>query len=186
MRRLPHQGVRHSTIDHGDTSDGVFLLLHLWVLPSSRAILLANDLPPVLSLACGWPLVRMALSLANASASNNLGLKDLQVQEKWGRNDPRSGPGRPAWADRPRPILAQFGRPLAPVGPHVFMHFVSSTCTILTMSSSRPRWRFSLHEVRSFTLQSSGMFLCNTSVLATFESDFIKLLNTNETPKLLL
>jgi hypothetical protein len=49
MRRLPHQGARHGTVDHGDTSDGVFLLLHLWVLPSSRAILLANDLPPLLS-----------------------------------------------------------------------------------------------------------------------------------------
>jgi hypothetical protein len=45
-----------------------------------------------------------------------------------------------------------------------------------------PRWRFSLHEVRSFTLQSSGMFLCNTSVPTTIGSDFIKLINTNKTP----
>jgi hypothetical protein len=30
---------------------------------------------------------------------------------------------------------------------------------ILTMSSSRPRWRFSVHEVRSFTLQPPGVFL---------------------------
>jgi hypothetical protein len=64
MRRLPHQGARHDTVDHGDTSDGVLLLLHLWVLPSSRAILLANDLLPLLSLACGQPLGRMALSLS--------------------------------------------------------------------------------------------------------------------------
>jgi hypothetical protein len=34
MRRLPHQGATHSTVNHGDASDGVFLLLHLWVLPS--------------------------------------------------------------------------------------------------------------------------------------------------------
>jgi hypothetical protein len=27
MRRLPHQGARHSTVDHGDASNGVFLLL---------------------------------------------------------------------------------------------------------------------------------------------------------------
>jgi hypothetical protein len=27
MGRLPHQGARHSTVDHGDASDGVFLLL---------------------------------------------------------------------------------------------------------------------------------------------------------------
>jgi hypothetical protein len=30
-------------------------------------------------------------------------------------------------------------------------------------------------------LKSSGMFLCNTSVLATIGSDFIKLMNTNKT-----
>jgi hypothetical protein len=111
------------------------------------------------SLACGWPLGRMALCLANGGPSSNLGLKDLRVQEKGDRTDPCSGPGWPAWADRPRPIPARFGPPFAPVGPHVFMHFAPSTCTILTMSSSHPRWRFSLHEVRSFTLQSSGVFL---------------------------
>jgi hypothetical protein len=133
------------------------------------------------SLACVWPLGRMALCLANGGASSNLGLKDLRVQEEGGRIDPRSGPGWPAWADRPRPISARFGRSFTPMGPHVFMHFSPFICTILTMSSSRPRWRFSLHEVRSFTLQSPGMFLCNTSVLATFGSDFIKLLNTNKT-----
>jgi hypothetical protein len=105
---------------------------------------------------------------------------------KGGPNRPQGGPGRPAWADRPRPILARFGRPFAPVGPYVFMHFAPSICTILTMSSSRPRWRFSLHEVRSFTLQSSGKFLCNTSVLATVGSDFIKLSGMNKTPQLLL
>jgi hypothetical protein len=117
-------------------------------------------------------------------------LKDLRVEGSSGArkgrpNRPPDGPSRLAWADRPRPMPARFGHPFAPVGPHVFRHFAPSTCTILTMSSSCPRWRFSLHEVWSFTLQSSRMFLCNTSVLATFESDFIKLLNTNETPKLL-
>jgi hypothetical protein len=39
-----------------------------------------------------------------------------------------------------------------------------------------------MHEVRSFTLQSSRMFLCNTLVLATIGSDFIKLMNTNKNP----
>jgi hypothetical protein len=53
MRILPHQGARHSTVDQGDAYDGIFLLIHLWVLRSSRAILLANDLPLVRSLACG-------------------------------------------------------------------------------------------------------------------------------------
>jgi hypothetical protein len=100
---------------------------------------------------------------------------------KGGRTNVGSGPGRPAWADHPRPTSARFGRPFAPVGPHAFMHFAPSTCTILTLSSSRPRWRFSVHELRSFTLQSPGVFLRSTSVLATIGSDFIKLMNMNKT-----
>jgi hypothetical protein len=140
----------------------------------------SEDLPP-LSLACGWPL----------SANGSLycewrRLHELRVEDpsgaKTGWTDARTGPGRPAWANRPRPIPAQLGRPFAPVGPHAFMHFAPSTCTILTMSSSRPRWRFSMHEIRSFTLQSSGMLLCNTSVLTTIGSDFIKLMNADKTP----
>jgi hypothetical protein len=107
---------------------------------------------------------------------------DPSGARKGGRTDPQSGLGRPAWADRPRPISARFGHPFAPVGPHAFMHFAPSTCMILTMSSSRPRWRFSVHEVWSFMLQSPGVFLHNTSVLATIGSDFIKLMNTNKTP----
>jgi hypothetical protein len=41
----------------------------------------------------------MALCLANDGASSNLGLKDLQVQEKGAEPTPRVGQ-----ADRPRPI----------------------------------------------------------------------------------
>jgi hypothetical protein len=37
----------------------------------------------------------MALCLANGGASTNLGLKIFRVQEKGGRTDPWSGPGRP-------------------------------------------------------------------------------------------
>jgi hypothetical protein len=95
----------------------------------------------------------MALSLSNGGASRVLGLKILRVPGKGGRTDYRGGLCRPAWADRPRPISAWFGRPFAPVGPQVIMHFGPSTCMILTMSSSRPRWRFSSHEVQSFMLE---------------------------------
>jgi hypothetical protein len=180
MRRLPHEGTRHSTVDHGDASDGVFLLLHFWVLPSRWAIILQRSPSSLSSLWmaswCEW------LSPVNGGASRALGLKILWEQGKGGRTDPRSGPGRPAWADRPKPIPARFGRPFAPVGPQVIMHFAPSICMILTMSSSRTRWRFSVHEVWSFTLQSPGVFLGSTSVLATIGSDFIKLMNTNKTP----
>jgi hypothetical protein len=92
----PHQGAGHSTVDHGFPSDGVFLLLHVRVLPS-RWTISFQSFPP-LSLACGWPLVRMALSLSNGGASRVLGLKILRVQGKGGRTDTGVG-----WAGRPGP-----------------------------------------------------------------------------------
>jgi hypothetical protein len=138
----------------------------------------SKDLPP-LSLACGWPLDANDSLPCEWQCLHEPRVEGPSGTRKGGRTDPRSGRGWPASVGRPWPIPTQFGRPFAPVGPHVFMHFAPSTCTILTMSSSRPRWRY---EVRSFTLQSSGMFLCNTSVLATIGSDFIKLMNTNKTP----
>jgi hypothetical protein len=88
----------------------------------------------------------------------------------------KGGPNRPLeWAGlaglgRPaRPISARFGRPFASVGPQVIMHFAPSTCMILTMSSSRPRWRFSSHEVRSLSLQSPGVFLVALQSLPPLE-----------------
>jgi hypothetical protein len=104
-------------------------------------------------------------------------LKILRVQGKGGRTDPRSVLGRLAQAH-----IGSVRLPLRFVGPQVIMHFAPSTCMILTMSSSRPRWRFFAHEVRSFTLQSPGLFLRSTSLLATIGSGFIKLTNTNKTP----
>jgi hypothetical protein len=141
----------------------------------------SGDLPP-LSLACGWP------PGANGSPScvwrclKGFSVEDPSGARKWGRTDARSGLGRPAWTDRPRPISARFGRPFASMGLQVIMHFAPSTCMILMMSSLRPRWRFSVHEVRSFTLQSPGVCLRSTSILATIGSDFIKFMNTNKTP----
>jgi hypothetical protein len=60
------------------------------------------------SLDCGWPLGQMALYFANGGGSSNLGLKDLRVQEKGDRTDPRSRAwpanlGRPAQA-HPSPV----------------------------------------------------------------------------------
>jgi hypothetical protein len=148
--------------------EALFILLE-FLSPSRRIFIGSHSLPPL------W----FAVSVLHASRT--LGLKILQVQGNGGRTDAGSGLGRPAWADRPRPISARFGCPFAPVGPPVIMHFAPSTCMILTMSSSRPRWRFSVHEVWSFMLQSPGVLLRSTSVLATIGSDFIKLMNTNKT-----
>jgi hypothetical protein len=141
----------------------------------------SGDLPP-LSLAYGWPPGANGSPPREWRCLQGFRVEDPSGARKRGPTDLRSGLGWPAWADRPRPISARFGRPFVPVGPQVIMHFAPSTCMILTMSSSHPRWRFSAHEVRSFMLQSPGVFLHSTSVLATIGSDFIKLMNTNKTP----
>jgi hypothetical protein len=85
--------VNNSTVDHGFPSDGVFLLLHLWVLPSRWLISLRRSPSSLSSLWmaswCEW------LSLfANDGASRVLGLKILRVQGKESRTDHRSGLGR--------------------------------------------------------------------------------------------
>jgi hypothetical protein len=141
----------------------------------------SGDLPP-LSLVCGWPPGANGSPPCEWRRLQGFRVEDPLGARKGGRTDPRIGLGQPAWADRPRSLSARFGRPFAPVARQVIMHFSPSTCMILTMSSSRPRWRFSLHEVRSFTLQSPGVFLRYTSVLVTIGSDFIKLMNMNKTP----
>jgi hypothetical protein len=86
----------------GDASDGVFLLLHLWVLPSRWLILLRKS-PSSLSLACGWPLGVNGSLFANGGASRTLGLKILRVQGNGGRTDPQSGPGRQLGPTGPGP-----------------------------------------------------------------------------------
>jgi hypothetical protein len=136
----------------------------------------------LLSLACGWPPGANVSPPVKWQCLQGFRVENRSGARKGGQTGHQSGLGRLAWADRPGPTSARFGRPFAPVGPHVIMYFAPSTCMILTLSSSRPRWRFSSHEVWSFTLQSPGVFLCNTSVLATIGSDFIKLMNTNKTP----
>jgi hypothetical protein len=141
----------------------------------------SGDLPP-LSLACGWPLGGNGSLFHEWRCLQGLRIEDPSGASKGGRTDVGSGPGRPAWADRPRPIPSQLCRPFAPVGRQVIMHFAPSICMILAMSSSRPRWKFFVHEVWSFTLQSPGVFLRSTSVLAAIRSDFIKIMTTNKTP----
>jgi hypothetical protein len=141
----------------------------------------SGDLPP-LSLACGWPPSANRSPFCEWRRLQGFRVENPSSARKGGQTDVGSGPGWPAWADRPRPTSARFDRPFAPVGPRAFMHFAPSTCMILKLSSSRPRCRFSVHDVRSFTFQSPGVVLRSTSVLATIGSDFIKLMNTNKVP----
>jgi hypothetical protein len=140
----------------------------------------SGDLPP-LYLVCEWPLGVNGFLFCEWRRLQRLRVEDPLGARKGRPNGPWDW-ARPAGLDnRPRPIPARFGRLFAPVGPPAFIHFAPSTCTILTMSSSCPRWRFFVHEVRSLTLQSSGVFFRSTLVVATIGSDFIKLMNTNKT-----
>jgi hypothetical protein len=106
MRRLPHQGARHSTVDHGDASDGVFLLLHLWILPSRWAILLRRSPSSLSSLwmasRCEW------LSPCEWRRLQNFRVEDPSSARKGGLNRPPewarpAGLGRPAQA-HPGPV----------------------------------------------------------------------------------
>jgi hypothetical protein len=118
----------------------------------------SGDLPP-LSLACGWPPSANGSLPVEWRRLQGFKVEDPSGARKGGPNRPPGWAG-PAGLGRPaQPISARLGRPFAPMGPQVIMHFAPSTCMILTMSSSHPRWRFSSHEVRSFTLQSPVVFL---------------------------
>jgi hypothetical protein len=106
LRRLPHQGARHSTVDHGDASDGVFLLLHLWVLPSRWAILLRRSPSSLSSLWmaswCEW------LSPCERRRLQDFRVEDPSAARKGGPNRPpewarTAGLGQPAQA-HPSPV----------------------------------------------------------------------------------
>jgi hypothetical protein len=101
MRRLPRQGARHSTVDHGDASDGVFLLLYLWVLPSSCAFLLQRSPSSLsLSLACGWPLDTNGFLSSEWRHLHELRVEGPSGAKKGGANRPPKWP-RPAGLGRP-------------------------------------------------------------------------------------
>jgi hypothetical protein len=132
----------------------------------------SGDLPP-LSLACGWPPGANGSLPVEWRRLHGFRVEDPSGARKGGPNQP------PEWAGP-----AGLGRPaqahLGPVQSPLHSRRSSgdyALCPLhlhdLTMSSSRPRWRFSAHEVRSFTLRYPGVFLCSTSVLATIGSDFI-------------
>jgi hypothetical protein len=52
-----------SSFSSGVPWQGLDVLLHLWLLSSSRAIFLVNDLPPLLSLVDGFSGEWLSLSL---------------------------------------------------------------------------------------------------------------------------
>jgi hypothetical protein len=137
IRRLPHQGARHSTVDHGHPSDGVFLLLHLWVLPSRWLISLRRSPSSLSSLWmaswCEW------ISPSEWWRLQGFRVEDPSGARKGGPNRRRNwavpaGPGRPAQAQ-----FSPVRSPLHSRGTSGDYALCPSTCMILTMSSSRPR-----------------------------------------------
>jgi hypothetical protein len=131
IRRLPHQGARHGTVDQGDTSDSVFLLLHLWVLPLSWAILLRRSPSSLSSLwmasRCEW------LSPCEWWHLQGLRVEDPSGGRKGGPNQPRNwarpaGLGRLAQA-HPGPVRS----PLRSRGSSCDYALCPSICTILKM-----------------------------------------------------
>jgi hypothetical protein len=111
MRRLPHQGADHGTVDHGFPSAGVFLLLHERVLPS-RWLISRRRSSSSLSLACGWS------SGANDSSSRcwrrlrGFRVEDPSRARKTGPNRCRKWAGP---AGLGRPAQAQFGPVRSPL-----------------------------------------------------------------------
>jgi hypothetical protein len=115
--------------------------------------------PPPLSLACGWPPGANGSPSVEWRRLQGFRVEDPSGARKGGPNQPPewagpAGLGRPAQAH-----LGPVRSPLRSCGSSGDYALCPSTCMILTMSSSRPRWRSSAHEVRSFTLQSPGVFL---------------------------
>jgi hypothetical protein len=150
------------------------VLLHLWLPPWTRVILRANEsLPFPSSPANGSPSVNAVTPCAKGCIVFTL--------KKWGswtanRPGPTAlGPYRPGLVT---PSHTWVLLPLVALWPLQLCHF---GYVILT---SKIEGLLAWSSV--FTLQSSGMFLCNTLVLSTFVSCFIMHLNTNRTPHLLL
>jgi hypothetical protein len=140
MRRLPHQGADHDTVDHGFPADGVFLLLHERVLPSRWLISRQRSSSSLSSL---WmPSGANDSSLDVGGASGLLGLEILRGQ---GKRDRTGASG----------LFGPVRSPLLLCGSLC----IYVLCPLHLMLSSHPRWRFSSHEVRPFTLQSPGVFL---------------------------
>jgi hypothetical protein len=101
IRRLPHQGARHSTVDRGHPSDGVFLLLHLWVLPSRWSIALQRSPSSLSSLwmasCCEWLCPCEWRCLQGFRVEDPLGARKGGPKRcrEWARS---AGLGRPAQA----------------------------------------------------------------------------------------
>jgi hypothetical protein len=152
----------------------------LWVLPSRWSIPLQRSPSSLSSL---W----MATWYEWISPCEWRRLQGFSVEDPSGAR--QRGPNRPPeWAG-PAGLGRQAQAHLGPVRSPLRSRGSSCIYALCTFHlhdfddvTSRPRWRFSVHEVQSFMLQYLGVFLHNTSVLSTIGSDFFRLMNMNKTP----
>jgi hypothetical protein len=147
-------------LHHGFTTQG-----QPWRLRSSLSHLLSNlrtcgarRLPPGASPRVGSSLMNGWMwQPAEAEAINR-----QAPRSKEGANWARKCPGRPAWADRPRPFLARFGPVSLPDASQSIVDLLPYACGPLTSSS--PRFRQSslsrkLQHLLSRSIEFSGFML---------------------------
>jgi hypothetical protein len=125
---------------------------------------------------CKW------LSSSEWQRLQGFGVEDPSGARKGGPNRRQNWAGP---AGLGRPAQAHFGPVLSPLrsrwssGDYALCPFhLHDFDDVILVSKMEVIRAFS----SVFTLQSPGVFLCSTSVLATIGSDFIKLMNTNKTP----
>jgi hypothetical protein len=170
MMNLLHQDAKHGTIEHVDASNGE------WSLQSSNSggrrlpLMLASRFRRVVMNGCG------------SRRRQELFIDRGGTRSKGRPNRCKNDVGRPAWAGRPRPFLAQFG-PVFLLTAHLD---ILDLCPLhlchISIVISAIKIGGLLEWSPIFTSWSSGMFRRSTLVLVTFGSD----LNTNGTPHLLL
>jgi hypothetical protein len=122
-------------LHHGFTTQG-----QQWQLGSSLSHLLGNSrtrgvcrLPPGASPHVGGSLMNGWMSRpAEAEVINR-----QAPRAKGGTNRARNRPGRPAWADRPRPVSARFGPVSLPDASQSIVDLLPYACGPLTLSSPR-------------------------------------------------
>jgi hypothetical protein len=134
-----------------------------------------------LSLACGWPPGANGSLLYEWRRLQGFRVEDLSGARKGGPNRRRewarpAGLGRPAQAHLNPVRSPLYSRGSSCIYALYPFHLHDFGNVILASKMEV------LREVQSFTVQSPGVFLRNTSVLATIGSDFIKLMKTNKTP----